>query len=65
MEKMRYSTRRRLRKFFSFISFNLLFFALYLNFVKKDPAPVSEPLKVNPRVSVTAQEFSSPAKKGI
>jgi hypothetical protein len=33
--------KRRLRKIVNFFAFNLLFFALYLNFIHKDKAPVT------------------------
>ncbi len=33
--------KRRVRKIANFFAFNLLFFALYLNFIHKDKAPVS------------------------
>jgi len=36
MRTMRNSTRRRMRHFFNFISFNVLLFTLYLNFIAKD-----------------------------
>ena len=34
--------KRRYRYMLNFLSFGLLLFALYLNFVKKDPVDVSE-----------------------
>ena len=33
--------KRRVRKIANFFAFNLLFFALYLNFIHKDKAPVN------------------------
>jgi len=33
--------KRRIRKVVNFFAFNLLFFALYLNFIHKDKAPVA------------------------
>lgn len=32
--------KRRVRKIVNFFAFNLLFFALYLNFIHKDKAPI-------------------------
>ncbi|HMD01234.1 MAG TPA: hypothetical protein VKH37_13825 [Ferruginibacter sp.] len=37
--------KRRIRKIVNFFAFNLLFFALYLNFIHKDKA-IAEPLPV-------------------
>ena len=34
--------KRRVRKIANFFAFNLLFFALYLNFIHKDKAPVEQ-----------------------
>lgn len=42
---------RRLRSILNFLAFNLLFFALYLNFIKKDPA--AEPLSAIPATAQT------------
>jgi hypothetical protein len=40
--------KRRIRKIVNFFAFNLLFFALYLNFIHKDKAIVEPvPIKVN------------------
>jgi len=33
--------KRRVRKIANFFAFNLLFFALYLNFIHKDKAPIN------------------------
>jgi hypothetical protein len=35
--------KRRLRRIANFFAFNLLFFALYLNFIHKDNAPTGVP----------------------
>lgn len=35
--------KRRVRKIANFFAFNLLFFALYLNFIHKDKVAVAEP----------------------
>jgi hypothetical protein len=65
MTKIPYSTRRRLRRLFNFISFNLLFFALYLNFIKKD-TPVEPNTKLSPpKEAVTIQEKTGNSQKGI
>ncbi len=43
--------KRRIRKIVNFFAFNLLFFALYLNFIHKDKAVVEPaPVKVNTEV---------------
>lgn len=34
--------KKRVRRALNFFAFNLLFFALYLNFIHKDTAPASE-----------------------
>jgi hypothetical protein len=40
--------KRRIRKIVNFFAFNLLFFALYLNFIHKDKAIVEPaPVKIN------------------
>ena len=47
--------KRRIRKIVNFFAFNLLFFALYLNFIHKDKA-FSEPLPV--QTNAAAASFS-------
>ena len=42
--------KRRIRKIVNFFAFNLLFFALYLNFIHKDKAMV-EPVPVRPNTA--------------
>jgi hypothetical protein len=37
--------KKRVHKVANFLAFNLLFFALYLNFIYKDPASASIPAK--------------------
>lgn len=37
--------RKRVHKVANFLAFNLLFFALYLNFIYKDPSVVPTPAK--------------------
>ena len=44
--------KRRIRKIVNFFAFNLLFFALYLNFIHKDKAP-SEPVPVQTNAAAT------------
>jgi hypothetical protein len=43
--------KRRIRRIANFFAFNLLFFALYLNFIHKDKPPV---VAVQPAVQSTA-----------
>ena len=38
--------KRRIRKIVNFFAFNLLFFALYLNFIHKDKSVYVEPVAV-------------------
>ena len=51
--------KRRVRKIVNFFAFNLLFFALYLNFIHKDTAtlqvPVNQPQQQPAAFSGTAQ----------
>jgi hypothetical protein len=65
MTKIPYTTRRRLRKLFNFISFNLLFFALYLNFIKKDTPVEPNTMLTPPKEAVSIQEKSVNSQKGI
>ncbi len=44
--------KRRLRKIVNFFAFNLLFFALYLNFIHKDKA-TTEPVPVQTNAAAT------------
>jgi hypothetical protein len=44
--------KRRIRKIVNFFAFNLLFFALYLNFIHKDK-PVTEPVPVQTNAAAT------------
>jgi len=44
--------KRRIRKIVNFFAFNLLFFALYLNFIHKDKA-VAEPIPVQTNAAAT------------
>ena len=44
--------KRRIRKIVNFFAFNLLFFALYLNFIHKDKA-IAEPLPVQTNAPAT------------
>ncbi|MFI5185812.1 MAG: hypothetical protein ACHQF0_03760 [Chitinophagales bacterium] len=44
--------KRRIRKIVNFFAFNLLFFALYLNFIHKDKA-IAEPVPVKVNSSAT------------
>ena len=47
--------KRRIRKIVNFFAFNLLFFALYLNFIHKDRANIDvAPAVVNTSVNSTA-----------
>jgi len=64
MSSTRYSRRRRFRTIFNFISFNLLFFALYLNFIKKD-VPVTPIAKQVPQKSALSAAVNAvDPKKG-
>ena len=55
--------KRRVRKIVNFFAFNLLFFALYLNFVHKDSATL--PVTVNPtQVEPAAFGGTVPADNG-
>jgi hypothetical protein len=48
--------KRRIRRITNFLAFNLLFFALYLNFIHKDnaaPSPVSQTIQATAAVSHT------------
>jgi hypothetical protein len=56
--------KRRIRRITNFLAFNLLFFALYLNFIHKDnaaPAPVSQSIQATAAVSHTVP-VSNPEK---
>ncbi|HEV8283864.1 MAG TPA: hypothetical protein VGQ09_06125 [Chitinophagaceae bacterium] len=44
--------KRRIRKIVNFFAFNLLFFALYLNFIHKDKA-ITEPVPVQTNAAAT------------
>jgi hypothetical protein len=44
--------KRRIRKIVNFFAFNLLFFALYLNFIHKDKA-ITEPVPVQTNAATT------------
>jgi hypothetical protein len=47
--------KRRVRKIVNFFAFNLLFFALYLNFIHKDKAGIeSVPTAVSPNNTTSA-----------
>lgn len=50
--------KRRVRKIANFFAFNLLFFALYLNFIHKDQAPAVSG-------SVSVQESPEPFSKAV
>jgi len=50
--------KRRVRKIANFFAFNLLFFALYLNFIHKDQAPAVSG-------SVSVQESPTPYSKSV
>ena len=45
--------KRRIRKIVNFFAFNLLFFALYLNFIHKDKGIIEpEPVKINASAAI-------------
>ena len=46
------SMKRRIRKIVNFFAFNLLFFALYLNFIHKDKT-IAEPVPVQTNAAAT------------
>ncbi|MGQ0738338.1 MAG: hypothetical protein ACT4OJ_04695 [Bacteroidota bacterium] len=52
--------KRRVRKIANFFAFNLLFFALYLNFIHKDKAPVSFAGETATQQNTAAFSGSSP-----
>jgi len=46
--------KRRIRKIVNFFAFNLLFFALYLNFIHKDKSMIEPvPVKINSAATIT------------
>lgn len=50
--------KRRVRKVANFFAFNLLFFALYLNFIHKDKSGISVVAPEQPSVQAKTEAFS-------